>query len=261
MRNIKLIIAYEGTAYAGWQIQNSPQSAVYSPQKKTIQEIIEKTLQKILQEKVKVIGSGRTDAGVHALSQVANFKTHSGLSLKVIQKALNSLLPRDISIKSLSLVDGNFNSCSLAQSKVYRYSIFNSPFSSVFLDRYAWHIPYTLNVRLMQKEAKVLAGSHDFKSFCASGSSAKTTRRTMYKISLKGITNSPQRTRHIVIEIEADGFLYNMARTIVGTLVEIGRGRFVKGSLKKILQAKDRRQAGPTAPAKGLFLAKVRYER
>ncbi len=261
MRNIKLTIAYDGTNYAGWQIQNSPQSSVYSPQKKTIQEILEKTLQKILQEEVKVIGSGRTDAGVHALSQVANFRTRSLLSLAVIQKALNSLLPKDISIKGISFVDNDFHACCRAKSKVYRYIIFNGSFPSVFLYRYSWHISFNLNNALMQQEAKSLVGSHDFKSFCASHTGAKTTVRIIKKVSFTTELCKPDiaKGKLLIIEVEADGFLYNMMRNIIGTLVEIGRGRFEKGSIKRILHLKDRAMAGPRAPAQGLFLAQVKY--
>lgn len=262
MRNIKLIIEYDGTNYAGWQIQKSPQSIVHSPQKRTIQETIEKTLQTIIQEKVRVIGSGRTDSGVHALAQTANFRTNSPLSVLKIQKALNSLLPKDVSIKKITEADENFHSRYSAKSKTYRYFILNSETKSVFLRNYAWHIPYRFNVRLMRKEAKVLLGRHDFKSFCASGSSAKTTVRTIKKIVVKKAVSfqlSALSSPAIIIEIEANGFLYNMVRNIVGTLIEIGRGRFPEGSLKKILLAKNRKQAGPTAPAQALFLAEVKY--
>jgi len=262
MRNIKLIIEYDGTNYAGWQIQKSPQSIVHSPQTKTIQETIEKVLEKILQEKVKVTGSGRTDSGVHALAQTANFRTSSPLPVSKIQKALNSLLPKDISIKEAEEADKDFHSRYSAKSKTYRYFILNSETKSAFLNKYVWHIPYRLNVSLMRKEADTLSGRHDFKSFCASGSSVKTTVRTIKKISVKEAL-SPQLSAlsspAIIIEIEANGFLYNMVRNIVGTLVEIGRGRFKERDLKKILLARNRKQAGPTAPAQGLFLAEVKY--
>lgn len=255
MANIKLIIEYDGTNYAGWQVQNGSQ-------KKTIQEIIEKALQEILQEKVKVTASGRTDAGVHALYQAANFKTRSNLSPAKIKEALNALLPEDIAIKRVSRADQDFNSCRFAKSKLYRYLILNSRLKSAFLCRHAWRVLHPLNLKLMRSEARVLLGRQDFKAFCASGSSAKTTTRTIKRISVKTI-RPPQslggRYPLIAIDIEADGFLYNMARNITGTLVEIGRGRFKKGDLKKILLSRDRRQAGPKAPSRGLFLVKVNY--
>lgn len=249
MPNIRLQIEYEGTNYAGWQIQNRRPSD-------TIQETIEKVLEKVLQEKVKVVGSGRTDAGVHALAQTANFKTNSRLNPAKIQKALNGLLPDDIRIKKANYADNDFHACYSARSKTYRYIILNSKVSSVFLKRSSWHIPYKLDIPLMRKEAKSLIGRHDFSSFCASGSSARTRVRTIKKISVKKSFND---FNLITIDIEADGFLYNMARNIAGTLVEIGRGRFSAGSMKKILTAKDRRAAGATAAARGLFLVKVRY--
>lgn len=254
MANIKLIIEYDGTNYAGWQVQNGSQ-------KRTIQEIIEKALQEILQEKVKVIASGRTDAGVHALSQAANFKTRSRLSSIKIKEALNALLPEDIAIKRVSRADEDFNSCRSAKSKLYRYLILNSRLKSAFLCRHSWRVIHPLNLKLMQSEARVLRGRHDFKAFCASGSSAKTTTRTIKKISVKAISYQLSAVSYplLAIDIEADGFLYNMARNIAGTLVEIGRGRFRKGDLKKILLSRDRRQAGPKAPSRGLFLEKVRY--
>ncbi|MEK6567260.1 MAG: tRNA pseudouridine(38-40) synthase TruA [Candidatus Omnitrophota bacterium] len=261
MRNIKLIIEYDGTNYAGWQIQNSSQFAAHSSQKKSIQETIEETLRKILQEKVKVIGSGRTDSGVHALAQTANFKTNSSLALKKIQKALNSLLPADISIKEVWEADKDFHSRYRAKSKIYRYFILNSEIRSAFLHKHAWYIPYQLDVRLMRKESKALVGRHNFNSFCASASGAKTRVRTIKNISITTIRYPLYAIRYtlIAINIEADGFLYNMVRNIVGTLVEIGRGRFLAASMKKILQAQDRKKAGPTAPAQGLFLAEVKY--
>ncbi len=256
MPNIRLQIEYEGTNYAGWQIQNRGSCPVVRDSPKTIQETIEKVLEQVLQEKVKVIGSGRTDAGVHALAQTANFKTNSRLSPAKIQNALNGLLPDDIRIKKVNYTDNDFHSCYSARSKTYRYIILNTKVSSVFLERYSWHIPYRLDIGLMKKEAKAVIGSHDFSSFCASGSSARTRVRTIKKISVKKPFND---FNLITIDIEADGFLYNMARNIAGTLVEIGRGRFSAGSMGKILTAKDRRAAGATAAARGLFLVKVRY--
>ena len=258
MRNIRLQIEYAGTDYAGWQIQNRGSSA-------TIQETIEKVLEKILQEKVKVVGSGRTDAGVHALSQAANFKTNSRMFPAKIQQALNGLLPGDIRIKKANYADNDFHACYSARSKIYRYIILNSKVSSVFLKRFSWHIPYKLDIALMRKEAKALIGRHDFSSFCASGSSAKTRIRTIKRIAIKEAVPAEGGSAYggscplIIIEIEANGFLYNMARNIVGTLVEIGRGRLGALSMDKILLAKDRRTAGSTAPARGLFLVKVKY--
>jgi tRNA pseudouridine38-40 synthase len=252
MRNLRLTIEYDGSRYCGWQVQNSHQSPVTSHQ--SIQETIEKTLKKILQEKVKLIASGRTDAGVHALAQVANFKTTKSIPLDRLQKSLNSILPQDISIHKIEEASLDFHSRFWAKAKTYRYLILNKNYPSALFRGRVYVYPYQLDMKLMQQEAKCLLGRHDFKSFCASGSGAKSTIRLIKRMSIKEVENNL-----ISIEIEADGFLYNMVRNIVGTLLDVARGRFPKGSTKKILRAKDRRLAGPTAPAHGLYLVKVKY--
>jgi len=267
MRNLKLEIEYDGTNYCGWQVQKGHQVR-RSPchQSKSIQETIEKTLRKILQEKIRLIASGRTDAGVHALRQVANLKTNSNIALDKLQRALNGNLPDDITINKIEEVDLDFHSRFAAKSKIYRYTILNRGWSSPLLRNTVYLYPYPLDIKLMQKEAQCLLGKHDFKSFCASGTSAKDTARTIKKITVKRAFCELRTMNHeqkdanlIIIDIEADGFLYNMVRNIVGTLIEIGRGRFPKGSLKKILLTKNRRIAGPTVPARGLCLIKVNY--
>jgi tRNA pseudouridine38-40 synthase len=254
MRNLKLTVEYDGTNYCGWQIQGRCPS-------KSIQETIERVLRKILQEKIHLIASGRTDAGVHAQAQVANFKTKSNISLEKLQRALNGLLPGGISISKIEEVPFDFHSRFAAKSKVYRYSILNRKFPSALLRNRVYFYPYPLDIKLMHQEARCLLGRHDFKSFCASGSGTKSTIRTIRNISIRIKRYTLYTIRHtlIIIDIEADGFLYNMARNIVGTLMEIGRGRFPKGSLKEILNSKDRKLAGPTVPACGLCLLKVNY--
>ncbi len=247
MRNIKLTIEYDGTRYSGWQCQNNRQS------KKTIQETIEKALRKILREKVKIIASGRTDAGVHAAAQIANFKTVKTIPARNLQRALNSALPADIVITKVEEARLDFHSRFSARSKIYRYTILNQPHPSAFLRNTAYFYPHPLDIILMRKEAKCLIGRHDFAAFCASNSSAKSTIRTIKKISINKVSQL------IIIDIQADGFLYNMARNIAGTFVEIGRGRFKKGALKKIILSRNRSLAGPTAPACGLCLVKVNY--
>ncbi len=256
MRNLKITLEYDGTNYAGWQTQKL----------KTIQATLEKTLRKILCEKIKVIGSGRTDAGVHAFEQVANFKTNSTLSPKRIQSALNALLPDDIAVTKAQEVDLKFHAIRNVKSKVYRYTILNRDYPSALLKDRVYLCRFPLDIQSMRREARALVGRHDFKAFCASASSAKTTLRTIKAITIKKIPYShfsgPQKQRDnslIIIDIQADGFLYNMVRSIVGTLIEIGRGRFGKGSLRKILLSRNRSYAGPTAPAKGLCLLKVNY--
>ncbi len=252
MRNIKLTIEYDGTNYSGWQVQKS---TVHSPQStlKTIQEEIEKAIAKITGKRSKLYGSGRTDRGVHAKEQIANFHTLSRLSLDTLKRGLNAVLPDDISITKIEEVDKNFHSRFDVKAKTYRYTILNSKSSSPFIKNYSLYIPYRLNLSTMKKEARVLLGRHDFKSFRASDKKQKSTVRTIKKI------NIGSKGSLITIDIEADGFLYNMVRNIIGTLIEIGRGKFPPGSIKRILKAKDRTVAGPTAPAHGLCLMKVRY--
>ncbi len=259
MRNLKLTVEYDGTDYCGWQIQKSSQN-------KSIQGTIERVLRKILQEKIRLIASGRTDAGVHALAQVANFQTNSEIALDKLQRALNGNLPDGIAINKIEEVGLGFHSCLHTKSKTYRYTILNRGWPSPLLRKTVYFYPYPLDIKLMRQEARSLLGKQDFKSFCASGSSAKDTIRTIKRITIKKVFPDLRPTSYeqkevnlIIIDIEADGFLYNMVRNIVGTLMEIGRGRFPKGSLKKILNSKDRKTAGPTAPAGGLCLIKVKY--
>ncbi|MFH1398190.1 MAG: tRNA pseudouridine(38-40) synthase TruA [Candidatus Omnitrophota bacterium] len=242
-RNIKLTIEYDGTAYHGWQAQKNT--------RQTIQEIIEKVLKGILQEEVSLFGSGRTDRGVHALAQVANFKTRSEISLSRLKLGLNSLLPKDIVITGIKEVPLDFHSQRSVKSKLYRYTLLNRKFPSAFLYKYAWlyHIP--LNLDLMKKEASRLLGKHDFKSFKATRKDKKSSIRTIYELKIKKAGD------FIYIDIRGNGFVYNMVRSIVGTLVGIGNGKL--GNIRRILLAKNRKAAGVTAPACGLCLMKVEY--
>jgi len=244
MRNIKLTIAYDGTNYKGWQIQKNGD---------TIQGEIEKALGKLLGKKCCVYGSGRTDSGVHAKGQVAHFKTACKLPVKKIPIVLTSLLPRDIQIVRAEEVPFDFHSQFDAKTKHYKYYILYQKTRDPFAERYAYRVPYKLNVSLMNKEAACLKGEHDFKSFQASDKSARGTVRRIYSARVK------KRKQFIFIDIVGNGFLYNMVRNITGTLIEIGRGYFPLGSMKKILKMKDRTAAGPTAPPEGLFLVKVKY--
>jgi tRNA pseudouridine38-40 synthase len=273
MRNIKLTLEYDGTNYCGWQMQAQKVilrkrggKARPHRQKKSIQETIERLLQRILCEKIRLIVSGRTDAGVHALGQVANFKTNSNIALRKLRWALNGLLPEDIVITRIEEVNPHFHSRFAAKGKVYRYIILNRNYPAALLKNRVYFYPYPLDIRLMRRQACTLLGRHDFAAFCASGSGAKDTTRTIKRISIKresfgqgplhyGLNGSPL----LVVDIEADGFLYNMVRNIVGTLIEIGRGRFPEGSLKKILLSRNRKLAGPNVPARGLCLLKVKY--
>ncbi|MFH1355174.1 MAG: tRNA pseudouridine(38-40) synthase TruA [Candidatus Omnitrophota bacterium] len=246
-RNLKLRIEYDGTDYAGWQVQKN--------RRKTIQETLETALRKILQEKVRIIASGRTDAGVHAQGQVANFKTKSAITLDRLQMALNGILPDDIKVAKIEEERLEFNSCLNAKSKIYSYSILNRRYPSPLLRRKVYFYHYPLDIGLMRREARSLLGRHDFSAFCASGSGAKDGVRRIKRISIR----HSKKPELFTIDIEANGFLYNMVRNIVGTLLEIGRGKLARGSLKKILRSRDRKLAGPTAPACGLCLLKVHY--
>ncbi|MFH1855985.1 MAG: tRNA pseudouridine(38-40) synthase TruA [Candidatus Omnitrophota bacterium] len=244
MRNILLEIEYDGSVYAGWQIQKNAMA---------VQQVIEDKLRPLLKEKVKLTAAGRTDSGVHAIGQAANFKTHSNLNCDNILKALNSLLPKNICIKKAGEVSLNFNARFSAKSKIYRYVIYNSKIRSVFFDKYAWRVSYKLNIPLMKLELKEIIGRHNFKSFSAAEKIERQPERKILTASLK------KKDGLLFIDIEGESFLYNMVRNIVGTLIEIGRGKLLSGSMKKILAAKDRKAAGPCAPPYGLYLLKVNF--
>jgi len=246
MPNTRLTIAYDGTNYAGWQVQKNA---------KSVQNEIEKALGKILGEKVHLVASGRTDSGVHAKAQIANFKSKKEFPQTNLQNALNAALPDDISIVKIGRAPCEFHSRYDAESKIYRYTILRSRIDEPLKRHFYWKVPYMLDLSLLKKEAKVLQGTHNFRSFQrrSASSPVKNTVRIIKKIK---VTKSG---RFIHINIEANGFLHNMVRNIVGTLVEISRGRLPEGSMKKILRSRDRRKAGPTAPAKGLSLIRVKY--
>ncbi len=253
MPNFKLEIEYDGTAYHGWQVQNRTKANAHYQPEKTIQYVLEQVLNKLLQENIKLIVAGRTDSGVHALSQVANFKSSSSMPLSRMRWALNCLLPEDIKVTRISKVSLDFNSRFCAKSKLYRYSILNRKYSSPLLANRVYFFHHPLDVRLMRSEAKALLGRHNFKSFQATELRYRNPVRTIKRVKVvsnKGLLH---------IDIEADSFLYNMVRNISGTLIEVGRGRFPKGSMRKIIEARDRRLAGPALPAKGLCLVKVKY--
>jgi tRNA pseudouridine38-40 synthase len=251
MRNVKLTIEYDGTNYCGWQIQNRRRSVVAG--RRSIQQTIEKVLRKILQEKVKLIASGRTDAGVHAVAQIANFKTNSRIPIDKFQRALNGNLPDDISIHKVEEVSPHFHSRFNARSKRYRYTILNRSYPGALCRNTVYFYPYPLDLKLMQKEARVLVGEHNFKSFQVTDKKERSAVRRIKQINISKSGDL------LHIDIEADGFLYNMVRNIAGTLIEIARGKFPPGSLKKILISKNRKLAGPTAPARGLSLVEVKY--
>ena len=245
MRNIKLIIEYDGTRFVGWQTQKA---------QRTVQETIEKSLQKILCEKVSLVGSGRTDSGVHALAQVANFKTSSNLPPGALKKALNTNLPDDIAIKDCVYAPLNFNARFNAKSKRYMYTIYNGTAKIAINRQYVYRMPYRLDVGLMKKAAKELLGRRNFKSFHGAGRWITDFNRCIKRLDIR-----KDKKNFIYIDIEADGFLYKMVRNIVGTLVEVGRGHMPATGIKEILKARDRNISGPTMPAKGLCLIEVKY--
>lgn len=222
-------------------------------QRKTVQSALDVALSKLFGQEISIVGCSRTDAGVHALGQSAHCTVHSKLTLKRIIAGVNAFLPDDIVVVDAREEETGFHSRFEAVSKLYRYMIINRPYRTALECRYAWYCSFSLNDRLMQVEAQVLKGKHDFSAFRASGSSVKDAVRTIQRIDVR------KKGDHITVDIEADGFLYAMARTIVGTLVDIGRGRLPPGSMKKILASKHRSVAGPTAPAQGLCLVKVFY--
>jgi tRNA pseudouridine38-40 synthase len=244
-KNIKLIIEYDGTNYSGWQRQIDCQS---------IQGTIESAIATMTKQQIPIIGSGRTDAGVHAWQQAANFKCQTRLSPNQFLNGLNSLLPDDIAIHSCIEVSGNFHARYDVKSKVYRYYIGQRPHKMALFHQYCWHIPYKLDISSMQNASILFEGTHDFKSFEGAGSPRSTSVRTILRSAL--IVNENQ---YLIYEIEADGFLRFMVRNIVGTLVEIGKKRLSHESIPQIIESRDRHQAGPTAPPQGLFLIEVKY--
>lgn len=255
MRKIRLLIEYDGTAYQGWQIQKEGI---------TIQGIIEGKILKITGEQSRVIGAGRTDAGVHALGQVAAFRTESRLDPQTIKRALNAMIPQDIKVLEASETDGSFNPRNDAVKKSYFYIIANQRESSAFLYRYAWLVKQPLDLESMREAARVLIGRHDFSSFMGTGSSIKDPEREIFSLDIERLKMIDFMTagikgEFIKIRIEANGFLRHMVRNIAGTLVEIGRGRVSADRIKEILESRDRRLAGPTAPANGLFLERIVY--
>jgi tRNA pseudouridine38-40 synthase len=249
MRFFKVTLAYDGTAYAGWQVQADA---------RTVQAEVETALHKVTGERIRAIASGRTDAGVHALGQVISFASHTALAAAVLGRALDAVLPADIVVHEVGEVREGFHAIRDAVRKRYRYVIQDGPVRDVFARMYAWHVPRRLDVESMQSAARQLVGTHDFSSFEASGSPRASSVRTITELSIQRCGGDF--LDRVVIEVEADGFLYNMVRNLVGSLVEIGRGKQPPQWLGQVLQAEDRKAAGMTAPPQGLFLVRVDYE-
>ncbi len=248
MATFKLTLAYDGTDFAGWQVQ---------PGKRSVQGVLETALRQITGEEVRAVASGRTDAGVHALGQVVAIRTDTRLPEDVLQRALNAQLPHDVAVLQVVRVPDHFHPIRDALRKRYRYVIHDGPVRDVFRRRFAWQYPCRLDEAAMHRAAQHLLGTHDMASFQARGAERETTRRTVYDI---GVRRGQDEEQHVLtIEVEANGFLYKMVRAIVGTLVEVGRGAQDEAWVATVRDACDRRAAGPTAPAQGLCLVRVEY--
>ncbi len=253
LRNIRLTIQYDGTAYLGWQRQ---------PQGPTIQAELERALKRMTGEEITLTGSGRTDAGVHALGQVANFRTSAGIPLQGFLKGLNSMLPDDIAITGVEEVPPGFHAIRDCIRKEYCYHLISSPLPQPLWKNRAWVVPGPLDPAAMEQAASLFLGTHDFSSFRASGSEARTSVRTVSLCKVEDLGSRPfpsTRARHLLVVVAADGFLRYMVRNMVGLLVEIGLGRRPAGCIPEVIAAADRSAAGPTAPAQGLYLVKVEY--
>ncbi|MFI4875648.1 MAG: tRNA pseudouridine(38-40) synthase TruA [Blastopirellula sp. JB062] len=247
-RTLQLIVSYDGTNYAGWQIQND---------QPTIQEAIETALQAITGEKIRVTGSGRTDSGVHAIGQVVSFRTQSQLSPDVFRRALNSQLPPDIVVRDARRAIAEFNAINCAVKKRYRYLLQEGRINDVFSRQYAGFVKKRLDFAAMRTGAQYLIGEHDFASFEAAGSERLSSVRHVYDLQV--LRSERHEFDKIAIEVEANGFLYNMVRIIVGSLVEVGKGKRPPEWIGQVLAAKDRTIGGMTAPAHGLYLLHVDY--
>jgi tRNA pseudouridine38-40 synthase len=244
MRNVRLIVQYDGTGYAGFQSQ---------PDRPTVQSELQQALTKLLAEETKVLGASRTDAGVHAKGQVVTFTTQNVIPVERVVTALNGLLPGDIACVAAEEVPLDFHPQFAARRKRYSYRVLNRELPSPFIGRYAWHLNQPLDERAMGDAGRVLVGEHDFAAFCAAGGSAKTSVREIFSLEVR------REGELIDVGVEGNGFLYMMVRIIVGTLVEVGLGKLSPRRVAEILQSRDRGRAGATAPPQGLTLVGIDY--
>lgn len=248
LRNWLMTIAYDGSGYGGWQ------RLLDGAGKKSIQGVIEEALSMLLKEDIKITGAGRTDAGVHALGQRANFHTRNTMNGETIKKELNRLLPEDIGIIKTELVPNRFHSRFGARIKTYEYHLENGERPCVFQRKYAAHVKEVCDIEKMRKASEIIIGTHDFKGFSAAMNEERKTTRTITDIRISKNGN------HIVISVTGDGFLYHMVRLIAGTLAEVGTGRKTMEDVETILETRDRQLSCCLMPAKGLFLAEVNYK-
>jgi len=244
MRNLKLTLSYDGTDFSGWQTQ---------PGFRTVQETLEAAIAAITGEAVRVNASGRTDTGVHAIGQVVNFYSNTHHPPQVLLRAINAHLPPDVVVSKAADVAQAFDANRDAKRKLYRYVIHDGPVPNLFLRRYYFQSPHRLDASVMSQAAEPLRGRHDFHSFETDWPNRMSSVRTISHLTVNRLAD------WIWLDVEADGFLYNMVRAIAGTLINVGRGYWPVSQVAQILDAEDRRAAGPTAPAQGLFLMRVTY--
>lgn len=247
VRNIKLTIQYDGSQYYGWQIQ---------PGLRTIQGVITEAIQDLLDSEVRLFGASRTDAGVSALGQVGLIQIDSPIPTENLAKAITDRLPADIAITEAVEVPEGFDLMGAVTSKLYRYTIFTGQVRPVLQIKHCWHLLTKLDTTAMAEAAKLLVGKKDFQSFASAADKRENTVRTIFRCD---ISNNEKEKDWVYVEVEGDGFLYNMVRNIVGTLVEVGVGRWKPEKINEILEAKDRTAAGPLAPAGGLCLMWIKY--
>lgn len=251
MKRVMLTVAYDGTNYHGWQIQ---------PNGETVEGVLNRCLSELMGEKIEVIGASRTDSGVHAMGNIAVFDTDTPIPADKISYALNRRLPEDIRVRRSEAVPDSFHPRHCVSRKTYEYRIYCAPFSMPVRRLYTHFTYLPLDVDLMRRAAQYLVGTHDFKSFCSTEAQVETTVRQIETVKVwEEQATGQEQDREIVIRVTGYGFLYNMVRIIAGTLMEAGRGHIAPEQVKRILEAKDRQAAGPTAPACGLTLIGIEY--
>mgnify|MGYP000736096077 FL=1 len=244
MRNLLITISYDGSAYHGWQVQKN---AV------TVQQVFQKAVEKLFRQKTDIKGCSRTDSGVHAKMYCVSIKTQKNIPCENIITGLNTYLPKDIAVTGCIEVADDFHARYSVKSKEYVYRIYNSQIRNPFLKNYALHYRYPIDAQYLNEEAQAFLGSHDFSGFCSAKSDVEDTVRTVYSFS---VTRNGD---EVIFSVEADGFLYNMVRIMVGTLLFVNEGKIKQGELADVIKSKDRKRAGKTAPAHGLYLNNVKY--